>query len=102
MLEEETHNVDELLTKENLEYRAMAREIADKYVRPVAAELDRTAEYPWSVVRALQDAGLMGVWIPKEYGGGGGGGVGLWFLVEEVLEGCGGGARAVFVESARA
>src|SRR5437016_1813153 len=48
----------------------MAREIADKYVRPVAAELDRTAEYPWSVVRALQDAGLMGVWIPKEYGGG--------------------------------
>ena len=49
--------MDELLTKENLEYRAMAREIADKFVRPVAAELDRTAEYPWTVVRALQDIG---------------------------------------------
>jgi hypothetical protein len=46
--------VDELLTKENLEYRATAREIAEKYVRPVAYELDAKAEYPWSVVRALQ------------------------------------------------
>ncbi len=82
--------MDELLTKENLEYRAMAREIADKYVRPVAAELDRTAEYPWSVVRALQDAGLMGVWIPKEYGGRGGGVTNLCIVVEELSKACGG------------
>ena len=75
--------MDELLTKENLEYREMAREIADKHVRPVAAELDRTAEYPWTVVRALQDAGLMGVWIPKEYGGRGGGVTNLCIVVEE-------------------
>src|SRR5437763_16250375 len=68
----------------------MAREIADKYVRPVAAELDRTAEYPWSVVRALQDAGLMGVWIPKEYGGRGGGVVNLCIVVEELSKACGG------------
>lgn len=82
--------MDELLTKENLEYRAQAREIANKYVRPVAAELDRTAEYPWSVVRALQDAGLMGVWIPKEYGGRGGGVMNLCIVVEELSKACGG------------
>src|SRR3712207_7111234 len=50
-------------------YTTLFRSIADNYVRPMAAEFDRTAEYPWSVVRALQEAGLMGVWIPKEYGG---------------------------------
>jgi len=82
--------VDDLLTKENLEYRDMAREIANKFVRPVAAELDRTAEYPWSVVRALQDAGLMGVWIPKEYGGRGGGVMNLCLVVEELSKACGG------------
>ena len=82
--------MDELLTKENLEYRGMAREIADKHVRPIAAELDRTAEYPWAVVRALQDAGLMGVWIPKEYGGRGGGVMNLCIVVEELSKACGG------------
>jgi butyryl-CoA dehydrogenase len=82
--------VDELLTKENLEYRAQAREIAEKYVRPVAAELDQKAEYPWTVVKALQDAGLMGVWIPKEYGGRGGGVTNLCLVVEELSKACGG------------
>ena len=61
--------MDELLSKENLELRALVRDIANKHVRPVAAEMDRTGEYPWDVIKALQSNGLMGVWIPKEYGG---------------------------------
>ena len=58
--------MDELLTKENLHYRDLARNIAQKHVKPIAAELDRTGEYPWSVIKALQEEGLMGVWIPKD------------------------------------
>ena len=61
--------MDELLTKDNIYYRDLARSIAEQYVRPIAAELDRTGEYPWSVINALKEAGLMGMWIPKEYGG---------------------------------
>jgi alkylation response protein AidB-like acyl-CoA dehydrogenase len=82
--------VDELLSKENLKYRDQTREIAERYVRPIAAELDRTAEYPWPVVRALQEAGLMGVWIPKEYGGHGAGILNLCLVVEELSKACGG------------
>jgi butyryl-CoA dehydrogenase len=82
--------MDELLSKENLEYREKTKEIADRYVRPVAAELDRNAEYPWSVVRALQEAGLMGVWIPKDYGGNGAGVLNLCIVVEELSKACGG------------
>lgn len=82
--------MDDLLSKDNLKYREQVREIADNHVRPQAAEFDRTAEYPWSVVRALQEAGLMGVWIPKEYGGHGAGVLNLCIVVEELSKACGG------------
>jgi butyryl-CoA dehydrogenase len=82
--------VDELLTKENLYYRDLAREIADRYVRPVAAELDRSGEYPWSVINALKESGLMGCWIPKEYGGKSSGLLNLCIVCEEISRACGG------------
>lgn len=82
--------MDELLTKENLEWREKARAIANEYVRPIAAELDRTGEYPWSVIKALQENGLMGIWIPEEYGGKGAGVLNLCIVVEELSKACGG------------
>jgi len=80
----------ERLPKRAQEIRGRAREVAEKAVRPVAAELDRTGEYPWSVVEALRDAGLMGLWIPEEYGGGGAGVLDLCVVVEELSRACGG------------
>lgn len=82
--------MDELLTKENIRYRDLARGIAEQYVKPVAAELDRTGEYPWSVIEALKKEGLMGVWIPKDYGGSGAGLLNLCLVVEEISRICGG------------
>ncbi|MGA9774138.1 MAG: acyl-CoA dehydrogenase family protein [Blastocatellia bacterium] len=82
--------MDELLTKENLYYRDLARSIATEHVEPIAAELDRTGEYPWSVIKALQDAKLMGMWIPKEYGGAGSGLLNLCIVSEEISRACGG------------
>lgn len=82
--------MDELMTKENLEYRERAREVAEKYVRPIAAELDREARYPWEIVEKLKEYDLMGEWIPKEYGGGGAGVLNLCIIVEELSRACGG------------
>ncbi|HXG65877.1 MAG TPA: acyl-CoA dehydrogenase family protein [Blastocatellia bacterium] len=82
--------MDELLTKENLYYRDLARGIAEKYVKPIAAELDRTGEYPWSVIKALQEVGLMGMWVPKDYGGAGAGLLNLCIVCEEISRACGG------------
>ena len=82
--------MDELLSKENLYYRDLARSIATEHVEPIAAELDRTGEYPWSVIKALQDAKLMGMWIPKEYGGLGSGLLNLCIVSEEISRACGG------------
>jgi alkylation response protein AidB-like acyl-CoA dehydrogenase len=80
----------ELLPAQTKEYQARAREVAEKYVRPVAAELDRTGEYPWSVIAALKQYDLMGIWIPKEYGGHGAGVLDLCVVVEELSRACGG------------
>jgi alkylation response protein AidB-like acyl-CoA dehydrogenase len=82
--------MDELLTQENRELRARAREVAEKAVRPVAAEYDRRQEYPWEVLEALKAADLTGVWIPKEYGGHGLGLLNLCIVIEELSRACGG------------
>ncbi len=80
----------ELLPSQTQDYQARAREVAEKYVRPVAAELDRTGEYPWSVIDALKKYNLMGIWIPKEYGGQDAGVLDLCVVVEELSRACGG------------
>ncbi len=79
-----------ILTAENLEWRARAREVAETVVRPLAAKYDRLQEYPWEIKEAMQKAGLFGVWIPKEYGGHGGGVLNLCLIVEELSRACGG------------
>jgi butyryl-CoA dehydrogenase len=81
--------MDELLTKRNLDYRERAREVAEKFVRPVAAELDRTGEYGWSILEGLKQYGLTGLWIPEEYGGDGAGVLDLCIVVEELSRACG-------------
>ena len=57
------------LTETQLTLQAAARELAEAEFRPRAAEVDATEEYPWDSVKLLADAGLMGMTIPKKYGG---------------------------------
>ncbi len=56
-------------TPENARWRQKARDIAEKVIRPLSKKYDELQEYPWEIKDALADAGLMGVWIPEEYGG---------------------------------
>src|SRR5258706_1113787 len=82
--------IREMLTAENQDWIARAKECAQKYVAPHAAQWDRTAEYPWSAVEGLKKYELFKVWIPKEYGGAGGGVLNLCLVVEELSKVCGG------------
>ena len=82
--------MQELLSPQNIEYQERAREVAEKYVRPAAAELDRTGEYGWEILEALKQYGLTGIWIPKEYGGAGAGVLDLCLVVEQLSRACGG------------
>jgi len=82
--------LDHLFSKQNLEWRDRARAVAREVVLPNAWKYDRLQEYPWDVKEALASAGLMQVWIPKEYGGAGGGVLDLCIVVEELSRCCGG------------
>ncbi len=82
--------MSELLSKQNLMWKEKAHHVAETYVRPIAAELDRTGEYPWAVVKAMQEEGMFGLWIPEEYGGKGAGILDLVLVVEELSRACGG------------
>ena len=74
----------ELLPLRARDYQERARAVAETAVRPVAAALDRSGEYPWSVVAALREAELMGIWVPPQYGGQGAGVLELCVVVEEL------------------
>jgi alkylation response protein AidB-like acyl-CoA dehydrogenase len=82
--------IKELCTSQQIELQQRARELADTAMRPVAAQYDVEQTYPWEVQKAIKDAGLSGVWIPKEYGGMGGGVLDLCIVVEEFSRACGG------------
>jgi len=45
------------------------REIVDSHIGPRSAHHDQTGEFPIEGLRALGKAGLMGLFVPREYGG---------------------------------
>jgi hypothetical protein len=65
-----------------------ARSLARDVVAPQAAETDRTETYPWDVVRALRDAGFMGMTVPAAYGGPGLGYLDTCRVIEEIASAC--------------
>src|SRR5437667_616417 len=81
---------DPILTTQNLEWQAKAREVADKYVRPVAWKYDRLQEYPFEVRDRLKEYGIFGVFVPPQYGGTSGSALNLCIVVEELARACGG------------
>ena len=57
------------LTEEQKQLRALAREFAEKEMRPKAAEYDEAQQHPADVIAKAHELGLMNVHIPEEYGG---------------------------------
>ena len=57
------------LTDEQKMIQEMARKFAEREIRPVAAEFDRTHAHPAEICAKMGELGLMGVTIPEEYGG---------------------------------
>jgi alkylation response protein AidB-like acyl-CoA dehydrogenase len=72
--------------------RGLSREIAEKEIRPIAAEYDREAKFPWSVVKVLAETDLFRVYIDDEYGGISDGSpiMNMVIVTEELSKACGG------------
>jgi alkylation response protein AidB-like acyl-CoA dehydrogenase len=59
-----------LPTAESQDLLALARDIADNELAPIAAEHDAEERFPREVFRTLGRAGLLGLPYPEQYGGG--------------------------------
>ncbi len=49
--------------------RDMVRDLAEKVIAPRAAETDAAEEFPWHVVEAYREAGLLSLLVSEEHGG---------------------------------
>jgi alkylation response protein AidB-like acyl-CoA dehydrogenase len=74
------------LAPEYLELQATVRKLAQEKIAPRARRIDTDATYPQDVFEVFRDAGLLGLVVPEEYGGGGAGILGLTLAIEEVAK----------------
>ena len=77
------------LSDRQRQVQAKAWHIAQTVAGPLAAETDRSEEYPTRVVEVMTDAGLMGMSVPKALGGPGYGNFDVALVVEEMAATCG-------------
>jgi alkylation response protein AidB-like acyl-CoA dehydrogenase len=76
------------LTEEHEALREAVRELATEKIAPRAADIDRTAEFPWDVYEALVKADFHALHVPEEYGGAGGDALASVLVIEEVARAC--------------
>ncbi len=76
------------LTDDQREIRELIRELARERIAPRAAEIDKTAEFPWDVVEVYREHDVFGILFDEEYGGLGASALMTLVAVEEVSKVC--------------
>jgi butyryl-CoA dehydrogenase len=80
--------MDFKLTEEQALVRKNMREFAERYVDPIAAEIDENSRHPEELFRKLAEGGWMGIPIPQQYGGAGSDFLTHIIAVEEISRSC--------------
>ena len=81
--------MDFTLDKQHEMARTLFRDFAQNEVKPLAQEVDETERFPMETVQKLGKYGMMGVPIPREFGGQGCDTLTYVLLVEELSKVCG-------------
>jgi alkylation response protein AidB-like acyl-CoA dehydrogenase len=68
--------------------RDAVRVLADEQIAPRAAEIDRTAEFPWDVKELLASHDILGLPFPAAYGGLGGVLLTVCLAIEQISRAC--------------
>jgi alkylation response protein AidB-like acyl-CoA dehydrogenase len=76
------------LTEEQLMLRDAVRVLADEQIAPRAAEIDRTAEFPWDVKELLASHDILGLPFPEAFGGVGGHLLTVCLAIEQISRVC--------------
>jgi alkylation response protein AidB-like acyl-CoA dehydrogenase len=86
------------LPQEYKDFRATIRQIVDEKVRPRAAEIDATGEYPHDVRKLLAEQDILALPFDEQYGGTGTGTLMLQIAVEEIAKACASSALILMVQ----
>jgi alkylation response protein AidB-like acyl-CoA dehydrogenase len=86
------------LPQEHRDFREAIRQIVDEKVRPRAAEIDATGEYPWDVRKLFAEQDILALPFATEYGGTGTGTLMLQIAVEEIAKACASSALVLMVQ----
>src|SRR5213082_1909450 len=76
------------LTDEQREIRDLVRTLARERVAPRAAEIDKSAEFPWDMVELLREHELFGLPFDEAHGGTGTGALMVLVAIEELSKVC--------------
>jgi alkylation response protein AidB-like acyl-CoA dehydrogenase len=77
-----------VLTEEQREIRELIRTLARERVAPRAAEIDKSAAFPWDIVEVLREHEVFGLPFDEQYGGTGTGALMVLIGVEELSKVC--------------
>jgi len=83
------------LTRDEIALQEHTRVFADRVIRPRAAAIDRDEQYPWDIVKALSEAGFLGMTLPTALGGQGRSYLEAVLVIEEMAKACTVTARIV-------
>jgi alkylation response protein AidB-like acyl-CoA dehydrogenase len=81
-----------------IEFRDLVRRLAQEQIAPRAAEIDRTAEYPWDVRKLLAEHDVLALPFEPEHGGTGTGTLMLQMAVEEIAKVCASSALILMLQ----
>jgi len=84
------------LAPEHASFRAGVRELAQGVVQPIAAEVDRDHRFPQEAIDAAAESGLLGLLVPRQYGGAGLDALAFAICIEELGQAC--ASTAVIVD----
>ena len=67
----------------------MAKDFAEKYIRPHVMEWDEAQHFPVELFKKLGELGMMSVFVPEQYGGSGFGYFEYVTIIQEIAKVCG-------------
>ena len=79
------------------DFRSSVRAFVDRHVRPVVDESEEAGRPPAALLKEMGAAGLLGLAVPEEFGGGGGDALVATLLAEELTRASGGIAVTALV-----
>jgi alkylation response protein AidB-like acyl-CoA dehydrogenase len=86
------------LPQEHKDFRDTIRQIVDERVRPRAAEIDATGEYPQDIRKLFAEQDILALPFGEQYGGTGTGTLMLQLAVEEIAKACASSALILMVQ----